>query len=167
MGRLRPLLTFKLGVWTGVLAAGAFMRRAVPSSGDEESDEVALVAIFDGIQLKSRAKSFKGGTMLSWFGGIAVDLREAELAPGARLSVRTLFGGIAVKTPPTWRIESDVKGLMGGIDAQSPAQDDPDAPVLAVDGLAVFGGVAIGAKAGPSGTHESSEMDAGSSPPGE
>ena len=86
--------------------------------------------------------------MLAWFGGIAVDLREAELAPGAKLSVRTLFGGIAVRTPANWRIKSDVKALGGGIDARTPQVDD-DAPVLLLDGIAIFGGVAVGAKAGP------------------
>jgi hypothetical protein len=141
------LVLFKLGVWTGLIASAAFAKRAVPSRGDEDSDEVALVAILDGIDLKSRAQSFKGGSMLAWFGGIAVDLREAELAPGARLSVRTLFGGIAVKTPPNWRVESKLAAIAGGIEAQTPAQDDPVAPVLAVDGLALFGGIAVGTKA--------------------
>jgi hypothetical protein len=143
---LRSLVTFKLGVWAGMAAAAAFMRHAVPSRGDEESDDVALVAVFDGIELENRSKAFRGGSMLSWFGGIAVDLREAELAPGARLSVRTLLGGIAVKTPPGWRIESKVVAVLGGVDTGTPARDDPDAPVLAVDGLAVLGGIALGAR---------------------
>jgi hypothetical protein len=143
---LRSLLIFELGVWTGMAAAAAFAKRALPSRGDEDSDEVSLVAVFDGIDLKSRAKAFQGGSMLAWFGGIAVDLREAELAPGARLSVQTLFGGIAVKTPPTWRVESKVKAVAGGVDARTPARDDRDAPVLTLEGLALFGGVAVGAK---------------------
>jgi hypothetical protein len=143
----RSVLIFKLGAWVGMAAAAAFVRRAMPSRGDEESDELSLVAVFDGIDLKSRAKAFKGGSMLAWFGGIAVDLRDAELAPGARLSVQTLFGGIAIKTPPSWRIESRVKALAGGVEARTPAQDDQAAPVLTLDGLALFGGVAAGAKA--------------------
>jgi hypothetical protein len=106
---IRSLLVFKLGVWTGIAAAAAFVKRSVPSRGDEESDALALVAVFDGIELESRAKAFRGGSMFAWFGGIAVDLRKAELAPDARLSVRTLFGGIEIKTPPTWRIESASK----------------------------------------------------------
>lgn len=141
---VRSLLIFKLGVWAGVAAAAAFMRHAVPSRGDEESDEVALVAIFDGIELENRSKAFRGGSMFAWFGGIAVDLREAELAPGARLSLRTLLGGIAVKTPPGWRVESKVKALFGGVDSWTPARDDPDAPVLSLEGLSVLGGIAVG-----------------------
>jgi hypothetical protein len=146
MRRLRSLLLFELGVWAGLAAGAAFVKAAVPSRGDEDSDEVSLVAVLDGIDLKSRAKAFKGGSMLAWLGGIAVDLREAELGPEARLSVRTLFGGIAIKTPPTWRVESSVKALAGGVDVRTPAADDLSAPVLTLEGLALFGGVAVGAK---------------------
>jgi hypothetical protein len=147
MRRLRSVVIFELGVWAGIAAAAAFVKRAFPSRGDEDSDEVALVAVFDGIELKSRAKAFKGGSMLAWFGGIAVDLRDAELAPDARLSVRTLFGGIAIKTPPGWRLESRVRTVAGGVDARTPAEGDEAAPVLSLDGVALFGGVAVGAKA--------------------
>jgi hypothetical protein len=147
MRLLRTLVILELGAWAGMAVAAAFVKRALPSRGDESSDEVALVAVFDGIDLKSRAGAFRGGSMLAWFGGIAVDLREAELAPGARLSLHTLCGGIAIKTPPGWRIESSVKALFGGVDAKSPAPDDPNAPTLTLEGLALFGGVAIGAKA--------------------
>jgi hypothetical protein len=148
---LRSLLILKLGAWIGMFASAAFVRQAVPSRGDAESDEVALVAVLNGIDLKSRAQAFKGGTALAWLGGIALDLREAELAPDARLSVRTFFGGIAIRTPPTWRIEGKVKSVAGGFEGGTPARDDPDAPVLTLDGTTLFGGVAIGAKAPPPG----------------
>lgn len=143
----RSLLIFKLGAWAGMATAAAFAKWALPSRGDEGSDELALVAVFDGIDLRSRAKAFKGGSMLAWFGGIAVDLRDVELAPGARLTVHTLLGGIAIKTPPSWRLESSVKALVGGVDASTPAQDDAEAPVLTLEGIALLGGIAVGAKA--------------------
>jgi hypothetical protein len=143
MRLLRTLLVFKLGAWVGMFAAAAFIKRALPSRGDEESDELTLVAVFDGIDLESRAKGFKGGSMLAWFGGIALDLRDAELAPGARLTAHTLFGGIAVQTPAGWRVESNAKALSGGVDIRTAAQNDPAAPVLMLGGRAVFGGIAV------------------------
>jgi hypothetical protein len=142
---IRSLLIFKLGLWAGIAAGAAFVKRAVPSRGDEDSDEVSLVAVFDGIALESRAGAFRGGSLLAWFGGIELDLREAELAPGARLSVRTLFGGIELTTPPSWRVESNVKALAGGVDARTASGDDPGAPTLVLDGIALFGGIAVGA----------------------
>src|SRR6516162_9377850 len=114
MRPIRSLLIFKLGVFVGIATAAAFVKRALPSFGDETSDEISLVAVFDGIELKSRAEAFRGGSILAWYGGVDLDLRQAELAPGARLSVHTLFGGIDIQTPPTWRVESEAKALAGG-----------------------------------------------------
>jgi hypothetical protein len=142
---LRALLLFKLGFWAGTVASAVLAKRMLPSRGDAESDEVALVAIFDGVAMKSQAKAFRGGSMLSWFGGVAVDLREAQLAADAHLDVHSLFGGIAIRVPPEWRIESNVKALGGGV-AVSSARPGEDAPTLRLDGFTAFGGVAVGAK---------------------
>ncbi len=40
-----------------------------------------------------------------------------------------------------------MKALAGGVDTRTPAQEDPDSPVLTLTGTAVFGGIAVGAKA--------------------
>ena len=148
MGLLRRLLLFKLGALLGMVLAAALAKRVVPSRGDAESDELALVAILDGVELESRAKAFTGGSLLAWFGGIELDLSEAELGDGARLSVHAVFGGVEITIPPTWRVESSAKAIMGGIDAPSGNRDDPSAPVLTVDGMAVFGGIEIRPSAG-------------------
>ena len=146
MRLLRALLLFKLGFWTGILTSAALMRRVFPSRGDADSDEVALVAILDGVAIKSRAQAFRGGSMFSWLGGIAFDLRDAQLSPDARLDVRSVFGGIAIRVPPGWRIESDVKALGGGVAVGVPELEAADAPTLKLDGFSAFGGVAVGAK---------------------
>ena len=146
MRLLRGLLLFTLGFWAGMFASAVAMRKAFPSHGDAESDEVRLVAIQNGIAIKSRAQAFRGGSMFSWFGGIAVDLREAQLAPDAHLDVGSLFGGIAIRVPPEWRIESDVKAIAGGVEVVAPKPEAEDAPTLRIDGFAAFGGVAVGAK---------------------
>jgi len=143
---LRALLLFKLGFWTGSITSALLLKRACPSRGDAESDDVALVAILDGVELKSRAQAFRGGSMFTWLGGIAVDLREAQLAPGAHLDVRSILGGIAIRVPPGWRIESDVKALGGGVAVDVPDAESDDAPTLRIDGFSAFGGVAVGAK---------------------
>jgi hypothetical protein len=133
----------------GVVVAAAFAKRAIPSRGDEASDELALVAVFDGIDLKSRAKSFRGGSLVAWFGGIALDLTQAEPADGAHLSVNTLLGGIAIKTPPNWRIEGNVRSVFGGVKMDGSARDDPEMPVLTVEGMALLGGIALEAETIP------------------
>jgi hypothetical protein len=144
---LKRLALIELGFWIGIFAAARFVRYALPSRGDEESDEVALGAVFDGVDLKSRATAFRGGSMLAWFGGVAVDLREATLGPDAKLATSALFGGVAIKVPPGWRIEHTARAFAGGVAVDAPEPDDPDAPTLVVVATAGFGGVAIKAQA--------------------
>ena len=146
MRLLRRLLLLELGFWSGVAASAAVLKRALPSNGDAESDEVALVAIFDGIQLENRSTAFRGGSVLTWFGGIDLDLRRAQLAPGARIRAHALSGGIAIQVPPEWRVESTVRGIAGGVAVDPAHVDDPDVPVLAVEGFALLGGIAVGRK---------------------
>lgn len=146
MRLLRSLLLFKLGFWAGVMASAAFVKRALPSRGDEESDEVALASVLSGIALRSRARAFRGGSLLSWFGGIAVDLRDAELAPDAHLDVHSLFGGVAIRVRPGWRVVSNVQTIGGGVAVDAPEPTDPEAPTLTLDGFSAFGGVAVQAR---------------------
>jgi hypothetical protein len=144
---LRAIGLTAAGSFLGFVAAALLAKRALPSQGDETSDEVALTAIFGGVELKSRARAFRGGSMLAWFGGIAVDLREADLAPDARLSVSTLLGGIAIRVPPGWKVESRATAVAGGVDIDAPQPGEEDAPVLVLDGFAFLGGIAVKAGA--------------------
>ena len=136
-----------LGAFAGFAGAAVVMKRVLQSRGDSTSSELALVAIFDGIELSSRANPFSGGSMLTWFGGIAVDLREAKLAPDAHLSLHAVLGGIAIRVPPGWRVESNVHAIGGGVAVDAPDTGDADASRLVLDGFTLLGGVSVGAKA--------------------
>jgi hypothetical protein len=131
----------------GFVAAALAVKSALPSQGDADSDELGLVAIFDGIELESRSASFRGGSMLAWFGGIDADLRHAQLAPGAELTLTSLFGGISLRIPVGWRVESTGRAIAGGIADAVPEPEDPDAPRLVLTSVAVLGGVAVRADA--------------------
>ena len=146
---LRSLGLVALGVYAGFAAAAAVMKRVLPSRGDAESDEVALVAIFDGVELESRAQAFRGGSMLAWFGGVAVDLREAELAPGGATSrsARSSAGSRPGAGGVAGRVDR-ARVLCGGVSDDVPEPDDPAAPdARRSTSSAAFGGIAVGARA--------------------
>jgi Cell wall-active antibiotics response 4TMS YvqF len=141
---LRAVGLVILGFWAGLMAAAAMMKRVLRSRGDAESDEVALVAIFDGLDLESRARAFRGGSMFAWFGGISVDLCAATLSSdGAYLDLHALNGGIAIKVPEGWRVRSSMRAVVGGVDVGAVEPEAADAPTLTLDGFAAFGGVAV------------------------
>jgi hypothetical protein len=144
IGKLGLLL---LVFWGGFMAAAAAVKRVLPSRGDSESDEVALMAVFDGQELRSEARAFRGGSMLAWYGGIDADLRDAQLAPGgAHLSVGALFGGVSIRVPSGWRVEKTIRAVAGGVEVSGEDPEDPDAPTLVLDGYALCGGVAVSRK---------------------
>jgi hypothetical protein len=144
---LRAIGLTILGFWAGVVAAAAIVKRVLRSRGDAESDEVALVAIFDGIDFESRASAFRGGSMFAWFGGISVDLRAAKLSSdGAHLDLHALNGGIAIRVPEGWRVRSSMQAVAGGVEARAPEPEAADAPTLTLDGFAALGGIAVAAK---------------------
>ncbi len=140
---LRTLLLLAIGAIAGIAGAAAAMRGWITSRGDATSDDLDLVAIFDGVELTSRSTAFRGGRVLAWFGGISLDLSGATLAPGAELDVRSMFGGISVTVPPGCRVESHARAILGGVSASVPNPDDPDAPTLIVRALTVSGGIAV------------------------
>lgn len=135
-----------MGAVAGFMTAAAFVKRAVPSRGGEESDDVALVAIYDGVELRSRTSAFRGGSLLAWYGGMEIDLSEATLAPEVHLTVHVLFGGVAIRLPPGCRVESAIKALGGGVAVEGSAPENETGPRVTLDGLAVLGGIAVGAR---------------------
>jgi hypothetical protein len=119
---------------------------------EPEADELDTALIFEGGEYASTARSFTGGELLTWYGGGRLDLRGATIAPdGADLRIRAIFGGVQLIVPSTWRVEATTTTpMMGGIANMTTAPEDPDAPVLRLSTLAVFGGVAISNDAGGS-----------------
>src|SRR5688572_546976 len=76
----------------GTIPARAAKQRFVPLD-DPDADEVRLAAIFEPLMFRSTARRFRGGTLVSLYGGGVLDLRDAVLDPaGARLQVRAIFG---------------------------------------------------------------------------
>jgi hypothetical protein len=147
MRLLRGIGLAAAGFTGGFFVAALAAKNALPSRGDADSDELGLVAIFDGIELESRAQAFRGGSMLAWFGGINADLRQVQLAPDAKLSLTSLFGGISLRIPEGWRVDSTGRAVWGGVLDDVPEPEDPGAPRLVVTSVALFGGVAVKASA--------------------
>ena len=117
-----------------------------------EADDLDTALIFEGGEYASTAPAFTGGELLTWYGGGRLDLRGATIAPGgADLRVRAIFGGVQLVVPPTWRVEAvTTTPFMGGVANATTAPADPDAPVLRLSVVAVFGGVAISNEVGES-----------------
>jgi hypothetical protein len=149
MGTIRSLVRKLLGLslLAGIASAVAALiaRDRLVSSGGEMDDEVDLVTIYDGLQFHSEAPALRRASVLTWYGGTSLDLRDATLDPdGATLIVRTIFGGLEVVVPAAWPVELNVTSLFAGADdSHDPDRSGSDGPVLRVSGWNAFGGLSI------------------------
>ncbi len=111
-------------------------------AGTRTEDVVRSTAVFGGPKLVSTARSFHGGWLTAIFGGITLDLRGAQPAPeGASINATVAFGGIDILVPKGWRISLRTTPIFGGVeDKTDHSARRPDAPVLHVDAVALFGG---------------------------
>lgn len=117
--------------------------RRKPGYGDE--DELTGLSVLGAGKTGTRSKAFRRAAVTAVFGGLTLDLAEAEVSPeGARVSATVAFGGIDVIVPHGWRVV--VKGipLFGGWDDTTARTPVPaDAPRLEIQALVLFGGLEV------------------------
>jgi len=144
-----PLILIAAGamaMWSALQA-----RKLTETVGANSADPRTALnesAIFGGVQKRINAKEFRGGQLQSLFGGIEIDLRDADIdGAEAVLHTNAIFGGIEIRVPETWYVAARGQGVFGGFTDSTRyiAPIDPDKPkkTLIVVGSAVFGGVEI------------------------
>lgn len=125
----------------GAAVAAKFM---LESNAKPETEEIDLVAIFDGKELRSTANPFYGGKVLSMFGGVMIDLRKATPAPtGIDLDLMIVMGGLSVIVPEGWRVRNNARIIAGGLDDRTKTTADEDVPNVNLRGVVAMGGVQI------------------------
>src|ERR687885_2175351 len=125
---------------TGAAPAPALAHSVGP--GAESAPPV--VAVFSGAKRTGRWRPARRETVVAVFGGVEIDLREAELPPRElHLSAWAFFGGVDVTVPEGMRVEATGFALFGGRDIRGGESADPTAPVLRVHAVTVFGGVNV------------------------
>lgn len=114
------------------------------NSGDV-ADERTLVAIFSGTERKGVWNPPHKLHTIAVFGGSDIDLRDARIPPGGmRIVAFAMFGAIDIIVPDGVRIEASGGGIFGAFEGRDDSQAyAPDAPVIHVEGVAIFGAVEV------------------------
>ncbi len=117
--------------------------RSRPSESSAAS--VTAFAVFGGSEKRTSTSDFKGADLTALFGGVELDLRDAEVAdPPAHISANAMFGGVEVIVPRNWNVQVDVVPLFGGGSDERPYREkEHDSVDLVITGLAMFGGVGV------------------------
>jgi hypothetical protein len=119
--------------------------RLRPSVEAIDDARVDTVAIFGGRDQRSTSRAFAGGDVTALFGGVELDLRDAEVAaPPARLNATALFGGVDVVVPRDWNVRLDVLPVFGATEDERPRRETEREGVdLVVTGFCAFGGISV------------------------
>ena len=105
-----------------------------------------LVSVFSGTSRKGVWRVPPQMEAINVFGGAELDLREAVL-PGREIRLRAtcVFGGMDIAVPPEMHVVDTGWAIMGGREMPPDTEESasPDAPVLRISGITVFGGLSV------------------------
>jgi predicted membrane protein len=143
-----PLAIIAVGL---MLMWGALKPPIVLKGSVDAADVLEAVAIFGGTERRIKSQTFKGGRVISIFGGVELDFRDANIdGDEATLDINCIFGGVEIRVPDTWNVHSRSIPVLGGYSDKtgpsSSAPQDPSGPrrkTLIVTGTVIFGGVEI------------------------
>ncbi|MCK4413739.1 MAG: hypothetical protein KAY32_09355 [Candidatus Eisenbacteria sp.] len=136
-----PVILILLGVL--VLSRSFGLHRG----GASPEDWISEWALFGGGERRYSSKAFRGGEVNAVFGGLDIDLRDAELVEEtAVLDCFVMFGGIDIKVPPGWQIIIQAIPVFGGVSDSTRRAPEAGTAVsrrLLVRGTALFGGIEV------------------------
>lgn len=118
-------------------------------SGDGETinsqEKIEEVAIFGGGKRVITSQNLRGGNASAIFGGLEIDLTEADLSDEtAVLEIAAIFGGVVIIVKPEWDVQVQVSSILGGFDDKRKVykrgEGTPSNKRLIIKGAAIFGG---------------------------
>ncbi|THU41294.1 hypothetical protein FAM09_04075 [Niastella caeni] len=114
-------------------------------SNKKNSDSwLEVVTIFGSVKKLVYSKNFKGGEIISIFGGAEINLSHADFNGPISIELVQIFGSTKLIVPPHWQIRSQVVAVFGGIEDKRPPQSNYDEDkVIVLNGTTFFGGIDI------------------------
>ena len=102
------------------------------------------VTIFGGDKKQIISKDFKGGESVCAFGGVEINLTQADIVGTAEIEVVQLFGGTKIIVPPHWKVQSDeLVCIFGSLEDKRQIAGSTVDPskTLILKGTCIFGGI--------------------------
>lgn len=100
-----------------------------------------MAAAWSGQSEKVEGK-YTGGTVSSVFGGVDLNLRQADVQDGAVIELFVLFGGVDIIVPSDVIIKNEVTTILGGVDDKT-NHGAKAKKTLYIRGECFFGGVEL------------------------
>ena len=130
-----PVVLIAVGLMM-VFSIGSANRKRAEKSGTDDNEKVA---IFYGEQSRVRG-DYTGGSLTAIFGGVDLDLRQANIKDGAIIDVFTFCGGININLPDDVIVKNEVRGVLGGSDDKTMSKPSAKKTIY-LRGECVLGGL--------------------------
>lgn len=110
-----------------------------------KSDRLEDVSVFGGGKKNITSGNFQGGEIVCIFGGVDLNFKQTNLAPGPiSLEVVCVFGGCTLYVPEDWTIRTEAVSIFGGFSDMrtkfNPSLVTNPDKVVIVKGVVIFGG---------------------------
>lgn len=145
-----PIILIAVGLF--VMWNSLTSRKTPPASsatGGDPRTTVNGAAIFSGLERRVTTQDFQGGHVTAIFGGIELDLSEANIqGDEATLEVNAVFGGAEIRIPYSWQVSYCGSPVFGGVEDKTRVRSSDEAlasktKVLNITGTVMFGGLEI------------------------
>jgi predicted membrane protein len=114
------------------------------ASDEGGEDYFDIVTVFGGAKRKVFSKNFKGGEATCIFGGVEVDLSQADIESTVVIDATQIFGGMKLLVPANWELKSDAVAIFGSVeDKRMAPQSYAGGKKLVITGFVMFGGIDI------------------------
>ena len=120
------------------------------SAGSRLEENDTIINVFAGNNRRGAWDVPRALRLINVFGGSELDFTDARFtADTTYITVFCLFGGVNIRVRDGMRTISKALCIFGGVDNHGGTTSDPNAPLLVIEGLALFGGVDIRVKKTP------------------
>lgn len=113
-------------------------------TGHEKGDEILdEVVIFSGNIKRVESGNFKGGEIVSIFGGSELYFNNSKINPeGATIEIVNIFGGTKLVVPRDWNVKIEIVSILGGFADKRVylPNETPSNQTLIIKGVTIFGG---------------------------
>jgi len=124
--------------------------RVDPKAAADTGEVETMVNIFGGTTRRGAWDVPHEIKMINVFGGCELDFSDARFTTKTtRVMMFCMFGGASFRVREGMRVQSKAICIFGGIDNRAGSTTDPDAPLLIIEGIALFGGADIKIKKTP------------------
>ncbi len=126
-------------------SAGIEEATVIDESRNHKEDYLNSTCIFSGSKKIIISKNFKGGEVVTVFGGTEIDFSQADMGKAVTMEVTCIFGGTKLIIPSNWEIKSEAVMIFGGIEDKRRMQTITGQPekTLILKGTVLFGGIEI------------------------